>query len=34
MRDEMKAFTMTLFAYKGKTFIIKAYDEANAKLDD
>ena len=25
---------MTLFPYKGKTFVLKAYDEVNAKLDD
>jgi len=25
---------LTLFPYKGKTFVLKAYDEVNAKLDD
>lgn len=34
MREEMKVFTLTLFPYKGKTFVLKAYDEVNAKLDD
>lgn len=34
MRDEMKAFTMTIFPYKAKTYVIRAYDEVNAKLDD
>lgn len=35
MKDEMKAFTMTIFPYKnGKTYVIKAYDDVNAKLDD
>lgn len=34
MKDEMKAFTMTIFPYKAKTFVIRAYDEVNAKLDD
>lgn len=34
MKEEMKVFTLTLFPYKGKTFVLKAYDEVNAKLDD
>ena len=34
MKEEMKQFTLTLFPYKGKTFVLKAYDEVNAKLDD
>jgi hypothetical protein len=34
MKDEMKAFNMSIFPYKGKTFVLKAYDEANARLDD
>ncbi len=34
MKEEMKAFTLTLFPYKGKTFVLKAYDEVNARLDD
>lgn len=25
---------MTTFPYKGKTYVLKAYDEVNAKLDD
>ena len=34
MKEEMKLFTLTLFPYKGKTFVLKAYDDVNAKLDD
>jgi hypothetical protein len=35
MKDEMKEFKMTLFAYKdGSTFVLKAYDEVNARIDD
>jgi hypothetical protein len=34
MKDEMKAFTMTIFPYKAKTYVLKAYDEVNTKLDD
>lgn len=34
MKEEMKAFQLTLFPYKGKTHVLKAYDEVNAKLDD
>lgn len=35
MKDEMKQFTLTLFPHKGgKTYVLKAYDEVNAKLDD
>lgn len=34
MKEEMKLFTLTLFPYKGKTFVLKGYDEINAKLDD
>jgi hypothetical protein len=34
MKEEMKQFTLTLFPYKGKTYVLKAYDEVNAKLDD
>lgn len=34
MKEEMKQFTLTLFPYKGKTHVLKAYDEVNAKLDD
>jgi len=34
MKEEMKYFTLTQFPYKGKTYVLKAYDEVNAKLDD
>lgn len=34
MKDEMKVFNLSIFPYKGKTFVLKAYDEVNAKLDD
>jgi hypothetical protein len=34
MKEEMKGFQLTQFPYKGKTFVLKAYDEVNAKLDD
>jgi hypothetical protein len=34
MKAEMKEFKLTLFPYKGKTFVLKAYDDINAKLDD
>lgn len=34
MKEEMKLFNLTLFPYKGKTFVLKAYDDVNAKLDD
>ena len=35
MRDEMKDFKLTLFPSKDKTtFVLKAYDEVNAKIDD
>ena len=34
MKEEMKLFVLTLFPYKGKTYVLKAYDEVNAKLDD
>lgn len=34
MKEEMKQFALTLFPYKGKTHVLKAYDEVNAKLDD
>jgi len=34
MKEEMKLFTLTLFPYKGKTYVLKAYDDVNAKLDD
>jgi len=34
MKDEMKVFTISLFDYKGKTFVINNYDDINAKLDD
>lgn len=34
MKEEMKLFALTPFPYKGKTYVLKAYDEVNAKLDD
>lgn len=34
MKEEMKLFTLSLFPYKGKTFVLKGYDDINAKLDD
>jgi len=34
MKDEMKGFTLTQVEYKGITFLIKGYDDINAKLDD
>ena len=34
MKEEMKLFVLTLFPYKGKTFVLKGYDDINAKLDD
>jgi dynein heavy chain, axonemal len=34
MKDEMKVFNLFYAPYKGKTFILKQYDEINARLDD
>ena len=34
MKEEMKLFILSLFPYKGKTFVLKGYDDINAKLDD
>ncbi len=34
MKDEMKEFKLTTVSYKGDTYVLKAYDEVNAKLDD
>ena len=34
MKEEMKDFKLTTVPYKGETFVLKAYDEVNAKLDD
>lgn len=34
MKAEMKEFKLVLFSYKGKTFVLKGYDDINAKLDD
>ena len=34
MKEEMKQFQLTLFPYKGRTYVLKAYDDVNAKLDD
>ncbi len=33
MKEEMKLFQLTLFAYKS-CYVLKAYDEVNLKLDD
>jgi hypothetical protein len=34
MKEEMKQFIISIFDYKGKTFVINNYDDINAKLDD
>ena len=34
MKADMKDFKIVLFSYKGKTFVIKNYDDINATLDD
>lgn len=34
MKAEMKEFKIMLFPYKGKTYVVKGYDDINAKLDD
>lgn len=34
MKAEMKEFKLVLFNYKGKTFVLKGYDDINSKLDD
>ena len=34
MKEEMKEFKLTTVPYKEVTFVLKAYDEVNAKLDD
>ena len=34
MKEEMKDFKLTTVPYKETTFVLKAYDEVNAKLDD
>jgi dynein heavy chain len=35
MKDEMKEFKLTQVPYKdGTTFVLKAYDDVNAKIDD
>ena len=34
MKEEMKGFKLTTVSYKETTFVLKAYDEVNAKLDD
>ena len=34
MKDEMKEFKLTTLPYKDITYVLKAYDEVNAKLDD
>ena len=33
-KDEMKKFELELNDYKGITYLIRGYDEINAKLDD
>ena len=34
MKEEMKEFKLTTVTYKDITFVLKAYDEVNQKLDD
>ena len=34
MKADMKEFKIVLFSYKGKTFVIKNYEDINATLDD
>ena len=34
MKEEMKEFKLTTVGYKDITYVLKAYDEVNAKLDD
>jgi hypothetical protein len=34
MKADMKEFKILLFAYKGKTFVVKGYDDINSVLDD
>jgi hypothetical protein len=34
MKADMKEFKIVQFPYKGKTSVIKNYDDINAKLDD
>ena len=34
MKDEMKEFKLTTVGYKDITYVLKAYDEVNARLDD
>ena len=34
MKEEMKEFKLTPVVYKDTTFVLKAYDEVNAKIDD
>ena len=34
MKEEMKEFKLTTVPYTEVTFVLKAYDEVNAKLDD
>jgi hypothetical protein len=33
-KEDMKKFDLELTDYKGITFLIKGYDDINAKLDD
>ena len=34
MKEEMKVFQLQQADYKGITFLIRGFDEVNAKLDD
>lgn len=34
MKADMKEFKLTIFNYKGKTFILKEYEAVNGQLDD
>ena len=34
MKEEMKEFKLTTVSYKDTTFVLKAYDDVNSKLDD
>lgn len=34
MKDEMKEFKLTTVRFKEETWVLKAYEDVNAKLDD
>lgn len=34
MREEMKDFKVEYFPHKSATYVLKGYDDINAKLDD